>query len=147
MSATPGHKCPHNNTRDNNTRDNNTGAGARASAAEILSAAFPADERLTKTLLDFVEFRKSGKHPLTAGRSAQLIRNQTEINWADEANADRSGCMVAVLEQSILRGWEGLFAVKEDFVDRAPAVRPPTPRIALARLRRIPTSLIFCEVV
>ena len=32
--------------------------------------------------------------------------------------------MVAVLEQSILRGWEGLFAVKEDFVDRAPAVRP-----------------------
>lgn len=33
MSATPGHKCPHNNTRDNNTRDNNTGAGARASVS------------------------------------------------------------------------------------------------------------------
>ena len=90
MSATPGHKCPHNNTRDNNTRDNNTGAGARASAAEILSAAFPADERLTKILLDFVEFRKSGKHPLTA-KAAQLIC--TKLNkLADEANVqDRSG--------------------------------------------------------
>lgn len=123
MSATPGHKCPHNNTRDNNTRDNNTGAGARASAAEILSAAFPADERLTKILLDFVEFRKSGKHPMTA-KAAQLIC--TKLNkLADEANVqDRSGYMVAVLEQSILRGWEGLFAVKEDFVDHAPAVHP-----------------------
>lgn len=70
-----------------------------------------------------MEFRKSGKHPLTA-KAAQLIC--TKLNkLADEANVqDRSGYMVAVLEQSILRGWEGLFAVKEDFVDHAPAVHP-----------------------
>ena len=37
---------------------------------------------------------------------------------------DRSGYMAAVLEQSILRGWEGLFALKDDFTDRAPAMQP-----------------------
>ena len=32
--------------------------------------------------------------------------------------------MAAVLEQSILRGWEGLFALKDDFVDAVPTQRP-----------------------
>ena len=32
--------------------------------------------------------------------------------------------MVAVLEQSILRGWEGLFPLKDDFVDKAPVQHP-----------------------
>ena len=32
--------------------------------------------------------------------------------------------MVAVLEQSILRGWDGLFPLKDDFVDKAPVQRP-----------------------
>ena len=44
---------------------------------------------------------------------------------ADETHVrDRSGYMVAVLEQSILRGWEGLFPLKDDFVDKAPVQRP-----------------------
>ncbi len=37
---------------------------------------------------------------------------------------DRYGYMAAVLEQSILRGWEGLFALKGDFVDAVPTQRP-----------------------
>lgn len=122
LSPTPRQNCRHNNTRYNNTRDNNN-ACACACVTDILSAAFPADERLTKTLLDFAEARKAGKHPLTP-KAAQLICTKLG-KLADEANVqDRSGYMVAVLEQSILRGWEGLFAVKDDFTDRAPAVRP-----------------------
>ena len=39
-------------------------------------------------------------------------------------NRDRYGYMAAVLEQSILRGWEGLFALKDDFVDAVPTQRP-----------------------
>lgn len=37
---------------------------------------------------------------------------------------DDYGYMAAVLEQSILRGWEGLFALKDDFVDAVPTQRP-----------------------
>lgn len=127
--GTPAKKCadpPQKNAgrllQDNiNTREIN--AGAREDAFSIFQQAFPGNEQLTKALIAFAEFRAAGKHPLTMN-AAKLACNKLK-QLADEAHVrDRSGYMVAVLEQSILRGWEGLFAVKEDFVDRAPAVRP-----------------------
>ena len=125
MSDTPGQKCPQEYYKNNNTRENNTRAGARAreTAADVLQEAFPGDERLTAALLSFAESRAAGKHPLTAN-AAKLACSKL-IQLADEAGVrDRSGYMAAVLEQSILRGWEGLFPLKDDFVDKAPAQRP-----------------------
>ena len=125
MSPTPRQKCHPEQYKNNNTRENNTRAGARAreTTAEILQQAFPEDARLTAALLSFAESRAAGKHPLTAN-AAKLACSKL-IQLADEAGVrDRSGYMAAVLEQSILRGWEGLFALKDDFTDRAPAVQP-----------------------
>lgn len=125
MSPTPRQKCRLEQYKNNNTRENNTRAGARAreTAADILQEAFPEDARLTAALLSFAESRAAGKHPLTAN-AAKLACSKL-IQLADEAGVrDRSGYMAAVLEQSILRGWEGLFPLKDDFVDKAPAQRP-----------------------
>lgn len=125
MSDTPGQKCPQEYYKNNNTRENNTRAGARAreTAAEILQQAFPEDARLTAALLSFAESRAAGKHPLTANAAKLACSKLNQL--ADEAGVrDRSRYMAAVLEQSILRGWEGLFALKDDFTDRAPAVQP-----------------------
>lgn len=125
MSPTPRQKCHPEQYKNNNTRENNTRAGARAreTAAEILQQAFPGDDRLTAALLSFAESRAAGKHPLTVN-AAKLACSKL-IQLADEAGVrDRSGYMAAVLEQSILRGWEGLFPLKDDFVDKAPAQRP-----------------------
>lgn len=125
MSPTPRQKCRLEQYKNNNTRENNTRAGARAreTAADILQEAFPGDARLTAALLSFAESRAAGKHPLTAN-AAKLACSKL-IQLADEAGVrDRSGYMAAVLEQSILRGWEGLFPLKDDFVDKAPAQRP-----------------------
>lgn len=127
MSPTPGQNCPPEYYKNNNTRENNTGAGGRARAREsvtdILSTAFPEDARLTAALLSFAESRAAGKHPLTANAAKLACSKLNQL--ADEAGVrDRSGYMAAVLEQSILRGWEGLFALKDDFADRAPAVQP-----------------------
>lgn len=125
MSPTPRQKCRLEQYKNNNTRENNTRAGARAreTAAEILQQAFPEDARLTAALLSFAESRAVGKHPLTAN-AAKLACSKL-IQLADEAGVrDRYGYMAAVLEQSILRGWEGLFPLKDDFTDRAPAVQP-----------------------
>ena len=98
-------------------------ARARETAAEILQQAFPGDDRLTAALLSFAESRAAGKHPLTAN-AAKLACSKL-IQLADEAGVrDRYGYMAAVLEQSILRGWEGLFALKDDFVDAVPTQRP-----------------------
>ena len=127
--GTPAKKCadpPQKNAgrllQDNiNTREIN--AGARANVADIFADAFPGNEQLTKALIAFAESRAAGKHPLTMN-AAKLACNKLK-QLADEAHVrDRSGYMVAVLEQSILRGWEGLFPLKDDFVDKAPTQRP-----------------------
>lgn len=123
MSDTPGQKCPQEYYKNNNTRENNSRAGARASVSNIFRDAFPGNKRLTEALLAFEEFRAAGKHPLTAN-AAKLACSKL-IQLADEAGVrDRYGYMAAVLEQSILRGWEGLFALKDDFVDAVPTQRP-----------------------
>lgn len=127
--GTPAKKCadpPQKNAgrllQDNiNTREIN--AGAREDAFSIFQQAFPGNEQLTKALIAFAESRAAGKHPLTAN-AAKLACNKLK-QLADEAHVrNRSGYMVAVLEQSILRGWEGLFPLKDDFVDKAPVQRP-----------------------
>lgn len=119
MSGTLGQKCPPEYYKNNNTRENNTGARARAGVNDIIQQAFPDDSNLTRALVSFAESRKAGKHPLTA-RAAELVCSKLK-QLADEAGVrDRSGYMIAVLEQSILRGWEGLFPLKDDFVDRVP---------------------------
>lgn len=123
MSDTPGQKCPQEYYKNNNTRENNTRAGARASVSDIFRDAFPGNERLTEALLAFEESRAVGKHPLTANAASLACNKLNQL--ADEAGVrDRYGYMAAVLEQSILRGWEGLFALKDDFVDAVPTQRP-----------------------
>lgn len=123
MSPTPRQKCRLEQYKNNNTRENNTRAGARASVSDIFRDAFPGNERLTEALLAFEESRAAGKHPLTVNAASLACNKLNQL--ADEAGVrDRYGYMAAVLEQSILRGWEGLFPLKDDFVDKAPAQRP-----------------------
>lgn len=123
MSDTPGQKCPQEYYKNNNTRENNTRAGGRASVSDIFRDAFPGNKRLTEALLAFEESRAAGKHPLTVNAASLACNKLNQL--ADEAGVrDRYGYMVAVLEQSILRGWEGLFALKDDFVDAVPTQRP-----------------------
>ena len=100
-----------------------SGAGARASVSDIFRDAFPENKRLTEALLAFEESRAAGKHPLTVNAASLACNKLNQL--ADEAGVrDRYGYMAAVLEQSILRGWEGLFALKDDFVDAVPTQRP-----------------------
>lgn len=123
MSPTPRQKCRLEQYKNNNTRENNTRAGARASVSDIFRNAFPGNERLTEALLAFEESRAAGKHPLTVNAASLACNKLNQL--ADVAGVrDRYGYMAAVLEQSILRGWEGLFALKDDFVDAVPTQRP-----------------------
>jgi hypothetical protein len=123
MSPTPRQKCRLEQYKNNNTRENNTRAGARESVRDVLRESFPWNERLTEALLAFEESRAAGKHPLTVNAASLACNKLNQL--ADEACVrDRYGYMAAVLEQSILRGWEGLFALKDDFVDAVPTQRP-----------------------
>ena len=119
----PDKKCHPEQYKNNNTRENNTRAGARESVRDVLRESFPWNERLTEALLAFEESRAAGKHPLTVNAASLACNKLNQL--ADEAGVrDRYGYMAAVLEQSILRGWEGLFALKDDFCGCRPHSAP-----------------------
>ena len=118
----------------NNTRDNNAcaGAGARVEPKTVddVFTAFASGSRgLLDAALDFAKFRAGGKHPLTvlgAERACATLRRLATESRAQNAAAYMAAC----INQSIERGWEGLFAVK-DYTDpppeTAPAGTPPAP--------------------
>lgn len=132
MSGTPGQNCPHNNTSINNTRDNNTGArDVQAVLDEFAAQVGGDDQKLQLALMDFAAFRGEIKKPLSAEGAVRACAKLNKL--ATEAGVrDRAGYMVAVIDQSILRNWDGLYPLKEDFADTAPAAPahtpPPAPR-------------------
>lgn len=68
---------------------------------------FPDDEKLNKAFCDYAEMRKQIKHPLTP-RAVELAK--ARLDKLSQGDRDNS---IAILEQSVFRGWQGLFAVKE----------------------------------
>lgn len=116
----------------NNTRDNNAGAGARVepkTVGDIFTDFAAGDRALLDAALDFAKFRAGGKHPLTvlgAERACATLRRLATESSARNAAAYMAAC----INQSIERGWEGLFAAK-DYTDpppeTAPAGTPPAP--------------------
>lgn len=122
MSAPPGQNCPHNNTSINNTRDNNIRAGARE-GLDVLDEFAGEDRTLQDALHAFYDNRREIKKPMT--RRACVVLCTTLSKMVSDAKVkDRTGYMVAALNESIMHGWQGVFAPR-DFVDRAPVVHSP----------------------
>lgn len=123
IPAPPGQNCPHNNTSINNTRDNNIGDGLN-----VLDEFAGDDEKLHDALHAFFDNRKETKKPMT--RRACVALCTTLSKMADEAKVmDRSGYMIAALDQAILNGWQGVWEPK-NFVDKVPVLhkqRSPAP--------------------
>lgn len=65
------------------------------------------NENLITAIKDFAKFRKAIKAPLT-DRALQLCLNKLD------KLADKDDMKIAILEQSIERGWKGLFPLKDN---------------------------------
>ena len=63
-------------------------------------------EELEKALSDFEQMRKSIKKPMTDGARNLLVNNLKKLA------GDDTGKMVAILEQSILNSWAGVYELK-----------------------------------
>lgn len=88
--------------------------------ADVFRTFAGSDAELEKALTDFNTLRAANKKPLTP-RAAELICKKI-MNLAKDAGVRNThGYMIAVLEQSIERGWDGVWAYKGDFKD-APTV-------------------------
>lgn len=90
------------------------------------------NEGLRKELLDFLAFRREKNKPVTVTAASRICKKLTGL--ADEAGvSDKTGYMIAVLGQSMERGWNGVFEYKGDFKDKcivhmSPGGAAPAPR-------------------
>ena len=69
---------------------------------------YPNDELLNKAFADFVEYRKKSKKPMTDRAIELAIEEIEKLSGGDNDKA------IKIINQSILRGWQGLFELKED---------------------------------
>ena len=119
MSPEGRQKCHPEYNKINNTRKT-IDAGARAKGEQGWKDVFLTWARkqeevscgLEEALMDFGEFRQSGKHPLTV-RAAQLSLRALERLAEAVAPELQDAYKTDVLHQSIQRGWEGLFKLDD----------------------------------
>lgn len=103
---------------------------------------------LLESLRDFDQHRrelsKKDKKKLWTATAARKICKSL-IRLTREAGVqDRTGYMIAMLDQSVENGWTGVFAVK-DFVDKAPAVHIAQP--APDKPRKITKEMTLADLL
>lgn len=76
----------------------------RAAKAAIY---FPNDEKLNQAFLDYIEMRKSIKAKMTDKAIDLAIKKLEKLSGGDNDKA------IAILEQSIMNSWKGLFDIKQ----------------------------------
>jgi len=130
---TYGQKCPYpsdKNVAENNTSNNNKVSKVNARPVEnfdsIIESATESSE-LREALIEFVKFRKLIKKPMTNKALELIISKLNKI-----ATTDRE--RVEILNQSIERGWTGVFALKSD----EPQARSYQPQVNPMKLYNMP---------
>ncbi len=69
---------------------------------------YPADEALNQAFIDFLEMRKKMKKPMSDRAIKLAMQKLDELAGCDNDLA------IAIINQSIFRGWLGLFPLKDD---------------------------------
>lgn len=96
---------PDNNT-DNNT-DNNSNNKKTTKGFDAVVEEYTTNADLKAAIFDFIQFRKAIKAPLT-DRALTLCLNKLDKLASNDLEK------IAILNQSIERGWKGLFEVKDN---------------------------------
>ena len=68
---------------------------------------YPNDEKLNQTFLDYIDMRKKIKAPMTDRAITLAMNTLTKLAGNDNDKA------IAILEQSIMNSWKGLFELKD----------------------------------
>lgn len=68
---------------------------------------YVADPELNAAILDFIAYRKAAKKPMTDRAISMLL---TKLDSMASTTAEK----VAILQQSIFRGWTGVFPIKRE---------------------------------
>lgn len=74
-------------------------------------AGYAASEALNEAITNFIEFRKKIKKPMTDLAVELLLKELNKLSNSEEEQ-------IAIINQSILNGWQGVFALKEGGTNR-----------------------------
>ena len=110
-----GQKCPYpgdKNVPDNNTSNNNKKVSKKQVAKSVenfdsIIQKSTESTELRETLIEFVKFRKLIKKPMTNKALELIIAKLNKLGATDKER-------VAIINQSIERGWAGVFSLKEE---------------------------------
>lgn len=86
-------------TDTDDVTDNNHKSSAKPKEPVIY---YPLDDKLNQAVIDFIEFRKKIKSPMT-DKAITIM-----VNSLDKMTDDNNE-KIAILEQSIMNGWKGVF--------------------------------------
>lgn len=87
------------NNENNVNNGNKKKSGAKPKEPVVY---YPLDEKLNQAVIDFIEFRKKIKAPMT-DKGVNIM-----INKLDKMTDDNNE-KISILEQSIMNGWKGVF--------------------------------------
>lgn len=135
--GTPAKKCatPPQKNAGRLLQDRSIDAGAQKekSPEDVFSEYACGKTSLLNTLADFSRYRHGKKKPLSTEAASRVCKRLDAL--AEKAGVnDVDGYKVAVLDQSMLRDWIGVFPLKDEFQDKQPVVHTgsggpaPTPR-------------------
>lgn len=102
-----------NNKDITNPKETNTKVNNKHTSLESILDEVPVISNtptLRDTFLDFIEMRKAIKHPMTEKALKLAINRTYEIAGGDPV------MMQAVLDQSIMHSWQGVFPLKDNVV-------------------------------
>ena len=80
---------------------------------------YPEDESLNEAFVDYVDMRKKIKSPMTDRAIELAKKNLMELSGGDTSKA------IAIVNQSIMNSWKGLFPLKEPQSSSPPAKPKP----------------------
>lgn len=96
-----------NKNNENNENNGNNENKKKVAAKKQKTDYYPLDEKLNQAVLDFLEFRKKIKAPMTE-KAVDLM-----IGKLDKMTTDNNE-KIAILEQSIMNGWKGVFPLDKN---------------------------------
>lgn len=77
---------------------------------------YPNDEKLNQTFLEYIENRKQMGKPMTELAITKAMNNLAKLSTVNGVMDNDKA--IAIIDQSIAAGWQGLFPLKENYKSR-----------------------------
>jgi hypothetical protein len=108
---TPSTRRKHHLDTNNNDNNDNNDKKVIKSIGDVVTD-YTENTILQDSINDFIEHRKAIKKPLSTKALELTFKNLDKLTGSDKEKAD-------ILNQSIANGWQGVFAIKQDFAKQS----------------------------